>query len=389
VLSHDLSVFHGMDDQRMTPPFRLRLPVTAWLMVLVAVLPFPAAAGAEAGRSALDFLRGRRPVLGAPMTLVSRSTFICGTRAPSASELEGVRAALARWREEDVAAAQGGTIRVAFHVIAARGVGQVSDAQLAEQIEALNHDFGPSGYRFEISSVDRTEEPGWLNMTPGSGRERKAKQALAIDPARHLNIYICGLGASLHGWSSLPWSEPEGHYLHGVVLDYATLSGDEPGLARAASHEVAHYLGLLPAEGAETAVPLLGGADIERMHQVVPVYHPSLFTDPAAASAIGTPEISPQAGAEPEDGHVLSYRGAFPNPFRAETALRFTLPISEPVSLRIYSVTGQLVRTLVDATLPAGDHSAMFRADGLPSGAYFAVLKAGSVQMSRTLMLIR
>jgi hypothetical protein len=31
----------------------------------------------------------------------------------------------------------------------------------------------------------------------------------------------------------------------------------------------------------------------------------------------------------------------------------------------------------------------MFRAEGLPSGAYFAVLKAGSVQMNRTLMLIR
>jgi hypothetical protein len=376
-----------MDDQRMTLPFRLRLLVTAGLMVLVAVLPFPTPAGA--GRTALDVVPVGRPVLGAPITLVSRSTSICGTRAPSASELEGVRAALGRWREEDVAAAQGGTIRVAFHVIAAHGVGQVSDAQLAEQIEALNRDFAPSGYRFEISSVDRTEEPGWLNMTPGSSKERKAKQALAIDPARHLNIYLCGLGPSLNGWSSLPWSEPEGHYLHGVVLDYATLSSAEPGLARAASHEVAHYLGLLPAEGAETAVPLLGGADIERMHQVVPVYHPSLFTDPPAASAIGTPEISPAAGAEPEDGHVLSYRGAFPNPFRAETALRFTLPISEPVSLRIYSVTGQLVRTLVDATLPAGDHSAMFRADGLPSGAYFAVLKAGSVQMSRTLMLIR
>jgi hypothetical protein len=86
---------------------------------------------------------------------------------------------------------------------------------------------------------------------------------------------------------------------------------------------------------------------------------------------------------------VLAYRGAVPNPFRAETALRFTLPTSQQVSLRVYSVTGQLVRTLVDATLPTGDHSAMFRAGDLPSGAYFAVLRAGSVQMTRTLMLIR
>jgi Secretion system C-terminal sorting domain len=125
------------------------------------------------------------------------------------------------------------------------------------------------------------------------------------------------------------------------------------------------------------------------MRAIVPVYRPSLFTTPRAALGQSVPEISPSAGAEPEDGRVLSFRGSFPNPFRAETALRFTLPSSQVVSLRIYSVTGQLVRTLVDATLPAGDHSAMFRAEGLPSGAYFAVLKAGSVQMNRTLMLIR
>jgi hypothetical protein len=321
--------------------------------------------------------------------IVARRPLVCGTSIPSATQLESVRSALGRWREENLATAPGGTIRVAFHVITARGEGEVSDTRLADQIQALNRDYAASGYRFELASVDRTEQAGWLHMTPGSGKERKAKQALAIDPARHLNIYVCALGQNLHGWSSLPWSEPEGDVMQGVVLDYATLPGGVPELGQAASHEVAHYLGLLPPEGVVGTATVLGGDDLERMRLVVPVYRPSLFTDAPPAGAMAKPEISPTEGAEPEDGHVLSYRGAFPNPFRAEAALRFTLPISEPVSLRVYSVTGQLVRMLVDATLPAGDHSAMFRAEGLPSGAYFAVLKAGSVQMSRTLMLIR
>ncbi|MBI3538844.1 MAG: T9SS type A sorting domain-containing protein, partial [Candidatus Eisenbacteria bacterium] len=86
---------------------------------------------------------------------------------------------------------------------------------------------------------------------------------------------------------------------------------------------------------------------------------------------------------------VLAYRGGMPNPFRGETAIRFTLPASGPVSLKVYSVTGQLVRTLLDAQLPPGDHSAMFTAGDLPSGVYFSVLRAGGVQMSRALVLVK
>jgi len=321
-----------------------------------------------------------------PGGVVLRPVRVCGTDAPSADDVQSIQTTLARWRDENMSVTPGGTIHVAVHVITARGEGNVSDAQLGDLLLALNRDYTASGYRFELSSIDRTEESGWFHMTPGSGKEKKAKQMLAVDPARHLNLYVCALGQNLLGWASLPWAEPEDHYLQGVVIDPAAVTAVAAhGIA---SHEVAHYLGLLPAEGVE-ASPALGGDQIERMRAIVPVYRPSLFTAPRPAGADATPEISPSAGAEPEDGRVLSFRGSFPNPFHAETAIRFTLPASQGVSLRIYSVTGQLVRILVDATLPAGDHSAMFRADGLPSGAYFAVLRAGSVSMSRTLMLVR
>ena len=105
--------------------------------------------------------------------------------------------------------------------------------------------------------------------------------------------------------------------------------------------------------------------------------------DPGTSMNLQSPPFPAHNTTACSKGTISSFNAA------AETALRFTLPGSQPVSLRIYSVTGQLVRTLVDATLPPGDHSAMFRADDLPSGAYFAVLRAGQVQMSRTLMLVR
>ncbi len=78
-----------------------------------------------------------------------------------------------------------------------------------------------------------------------------------------------------------------------------------------------------------------------------------------------------------------------PNPFRRETAVRFTLPVSGHVSLKVYDIAGKLVSTLVEAPLPPGDHSAMFRAGTLPSGMYFTVLRVAGVQVSRSVVLTR
>jgi hypothetical protein len=387
---------------RSTPAPAMRIVVTLLTGALLGGSPSPA----HADRPPPELLRTDLNVGARAATIVREMprpadpVRVCGTPDTSPGEVDGVQMALRRWVDESPTRPSGGLIRIAFHVITADGEGNVTDGQIAEQIGELNRDFADTGYRFELSTVDRTENAGWFRMTPGSGRERQAKQALALDPAHRLNVYTCSPGPSLFGWASLPWSSPEGHFIHGVVIHHASLPGGAAPriLSGTVSHEVGHYLGLFhSAEGAgasrgldEAAGARFAGlttGEQERIRAIVPVYRPSLIGEPAAPT-VARPEIVPDAGAEPEDGRVLSYRGAYPNPFHAETALRFTLPVSAAVSLRIYSVTGQLVRTLVDAQLPPGDHSAMFRAGDLPSGAYFAVLKVGRVQMNRTLMLI-
>lgn len=66
----------------------------------------------------------------------------------------------------------------------------------------------------------------------------------------------------------------------------------------------------------------------------------------------------------------------WPNPARAEVAMRFRLPREEPVRLRIHDAQGRWVRTVVDEVRPAGESTGSW--DGcdetgrrLPAGSYF------------------
>jgi len=83
-----------------------------------------------------------------------------------------------------------------------------------------------------------------------------------------------------------------------------------------------------------------------------------------------------------------------PNPFNAQTVIRFDLPNSENIQLAIYDLLGQRVRMLRDGQFPTGRHSAIWNSrDEMgkvsSSGVYFAVLRVGSRIYSRKLLLIR
>lgn len=72
-----------------------------------------------------------------------------------------------------------------------------------------------------------------------------------------------------------------------------------------------------------------------------------------------------------------------PNPFNPRTTIAFDLPKQESVSLRIFDVSGRLVRVLVDGDVtPGGRHESRWNGrddDGrrVASGTYFYRLEAG------------
>ena len=85
----------------------------------------------------------------------------CGTAHPTAAEMDQVTRRVAKLRATSPLAAefQGGTIRVAIHVITNGSVGAVSDNQITAQMREVNQNFAGTGYRFNLVSVDRTPDP--------------------------------------------------------------------------------------------------------------------------------------------------------------------------------------------------------------------------------------
>ena len=84
----------------------------------------------------------------------------------------------------------------------------------------------------------------------------------------------------------------------------------------------------------------------------------------------------------------------FPNPFNPETTIKYTLADDARVSLRIYNIVGQVVRTLVSDRQAADRYSV--RWDGLDergltvsSGVYFYQVMAGNFKDVRKLMLLK
>ena len=101
----------------------------------------------------------------------------------------------------------------------------------------------------------------------------------------------------------------------------------------------------------------------------------------AIESALATPratDILALQGALPRKFQLLQN---YPNPFNPVTTIEYTLPQPAQVSLAVYNLRGQIVRTLVDEEQSAGVHSILWRGeDGagaqVGSGVYFYRLRA-------------
>ena len=117
---------------------------------------------------------------------------------------------------------------------------------------------------------------------------------------------------------------------------------------------------------------------------------PSEYVGPAPD--MGAFEFSPVSGVLDGATTLVSLYQNYPNPFSSNTAISFRLTQDSPVSVKVYNVKGQEVRTLAQGIRAAGLHSLAW--DGrnntgrtASTGTYFVRLQAGNEVSSMRMLL--
>ncbi len=86
--------------------------------------------------------------------------------------------------------------------------------------------------------------------------------------------------------------------------------------------------------------------------------------------------------------HELTYN--YPNPFNPSTNIVFTLGRREPVTIRVFTILGEEITTLVDGEIfPAGRQSVRFDGSGLTSGLYIYEVQADNSRQRGKMMLLK
>ncbi|MCX8015389.1 MAG: T9SS type A sorting domain-containing protein, partial [candidate division WOR-3 bacterium] len=62
---------------------------------------------------------------------------------------------------------------------------------------------------------------------------------------------------------------------------------------------------------------------------------------------------------------------ATPNPFNKLTTIKYNVPNSSKVSIKLYNASGRLVKTITDEHLKAGSYTTTLNAKNLANGIYF------------------
>jgi hypothetical protein len=94
----------------------------------------------------------------------------------------------------------------------------------------------------------------------------------------------------------------------------------------------------------------------------------------------------------PIAGNQLSLSNNYPNPFNSSTTIQYTIEHGDVVSLKVFTMLGKEVATLVAGYQNAGTHAATFTADettSIGSEVYFYRLEVGTSVSAKQMMLVK
>lgn len=100
--------------------------------------------------------------------------------------------------------------------------------------------------------------------------------------------------------------------------------------------------------------------------------------------------VSPVGMSENNSDPVsFSLEQNYPNPFNPVTVISYNIPFSSFISLKIYDVLGNEIKTLVNKIQTAGNYKVDFEGSNFASGVYFYKLTAGEYSDVKRMLLIK
>ncbi|MDD1709271.1 MAG: T9SS type A sorting domain-containing protein, partial [Methanoregulaceae archaeon] len=79
----------------------------------------------------------------------------------------------------------------------------------------------------------------------------------------------------------------------------------------------------------------------------------------------------------------------YPNPFNPTTVIRYQVPTISDVNLVVYDILGRVVSVLVNEKQSPGTYDVSFNATGLSSGVYLYRLTAGSMVVTKRMVILK
>lgn len=79
----------------------------------------------------------------------------------------------------------------------------------------------------------------------------------------------------------------------------------------------------------------------------------------------------------------------YPNPFNPSTKISFSIPSHSMVTVKVYSLLGEEIATLVNEEVAAGEYATLFDASKLSSGMYFYTVTAGSFVQTKKMLFLK
>ena len=102
--------------------------------------------------------------------------------------------------------------------------------------------------------------------------------------------------------------------------------------------------------------------------------------------------INKTTGVIEDNSNIVSEYNLFqnyPNPFNPATTIRYSVPKTSKVQIKIFDVLGNEIGTLVNEEKPAGAYEITWDAANLPSGVYFYQIKAREFTGTKKMILLK